>query len=468
MAGSGQLRFQLQTPSTQPKPATLQTTRALPREQAQRANLDANGVFKLITDDRFFSTIESHLPPHRERTFTPTETLAMFVAQVLSDDSSCQRAVDERIVRCIEHGLKPSSSSTAAYCETRARLPLSMIEALYKQVGQHASDSALPVSRWCGRRALFIDGTGATMPDTPENQQAYPQPSSQQSGIGFPEARLVALSCAATGAIVDATHGPAKGKATGELSQMRILARSLRPDDVLVGDALYETFWTFLMLQQRGCDGVFEINGSRSRPGPRCTRVTLKRPARPEWMDPETYRSSPRQIIVRQVLKRKRGYEPKVILTTLSDSKQFSDKQITKLFIQRWNVETDFRSLKCALDAGILSCRTPEMIEKELAVHLLAYNLTRLLMNEAAVLCGCEPRSISFRHTVQLWSTWLLHGCELDEQGWIHLLEAIAARRVGKRPGRREPRAVKRRPKTRPLLDMPRSAARSCCHLYER
>ena len=433
-----------------------------------RANLDSIGVFNLITDDRFLGTIEAHLPAHRERTYPPTETLAMFVAQVLSDDSSCQRAVDERIVRCLQHGLRPPGASTAAYCEARLRLPSALVDAMYKAVGQHVSDNAPGKLLWRGRRVLFIDGTGVTMPDTLDNQCLFPQPSSQQKGVGFPEARVVALACAATGAIIDTMVGPAKGKATGELSQMRELARSLRPDDVFVGDAIYETFWSFMMLQETGCDGVFEINGSRRRPSKRRTQLTLTRPARPQWMDLETYQSCPKQIMVRQVVKRHRGFQPRVFLTTLSDSKLVSERQIVKLYLLRWNIETDFRSLKCALGAGILSCRTAAMVKKELSVHLLAYNLTRLLMTEAAARCDCEPRSISFRHTVQLWSAWALSGCELDDQGWSCLLKAIAGRRVGKRPGRCEPRAVKRRPKPRPLLDMPRSEARRCAHRYER
>ncbi len=446
----------------------MHITRALPSKQDLQATLNTTGVFKLITDDRFIDTVEAHLPQHRERTYPPIETLAMFVAQVLNDDSSCQRAVNERIVRCLRQGMRPPSTSTAAYCEARVRLPGVLVESLYKAVGEYVSDHAPSASLWRKRRALFIDGTGTTMPDTPDNQKEFPQPSSQKKGLGFPEARMVALSCAATGAIIDTTIGPAKGKATGELSQMRILSRSLRPNDVLVGDAIYETFWTFMMVLDIGCDGVFEINGSRSRPGNRCTKLTLERPARPEWMDRETYQLCPEQITVRQVVNRQRGYQPRVFLTTLTDRKLVSDKQIVKLYLLRWNVETDFRSLKCALKAGILTCRTADMIKKELSVHLLAYNLTRLLMNEAATHCGREPRSISFRHTVQLWSAWSLNGCQLNAQEWAEFLSAIAGRRVGNRPGRKEPRAVKRRPKPRPLMDMPRPAARACAHRYER
>ena len=285
----------------------MQPTGDLPAEQHLRARLDSVGVFNLITDSRFFDIVESHLPAHRERIYPPTETLAMFVAQVLNDDSSCQRAVNDRIVRCLQHGLRPPGTSTAAYCEARARLPMSLVETLFKAVGRQVSDNALPEWLWRGRAVYFIDGTGLTMPDTPDNQREYPQPSSQQEGIGFPEARMVALSCAATGAIIDALIAPAKGKKTGELSQMRTLARSLTPGDVLVGDAIYENYWTFVMLQGVGCDGVFEINGSRSRPEKRRAHLTLDRPSRPEWMDAEVYESCPRQIRVRQVVSRRRG-----------------------------------------------------------------------------------------------------------------------------------------------------------------
>jgi len=446
----------------------MKPTCDLPSEQGLSVRLDSVGVFNLITDERFFDTVEAHLPLHRERCYPPTETLAMFVAQVLNNDGSCQRAVNDRIIRCLKHGLRPPGTSTAAYCEARTRLPVALVESLFKTVGQQVSQSALPEWLWRGRRVLFIDGTGLTMPDTPDNQKAFPQPSSQQPGIGFPEARMVALSCAATGAIIDAVISPAKGKATGELSQMRTLARSLTAGDILVGDAIYDTYWTFVMLQANGCDGVFEINGSRSCPGKRRTHLKLKRPRRPQWMDVETYESCPNQITVRLVVSRRRGYEDTTFISTLTDQNLVGGKAIVELYLRRWNVETDFRSLKCSLDAGILCCRSAEMIRKELWVHLLAYNLTRLLMSEAAALCHREPRSISFQHTVQLWGSWLQCGQQFDEQSWTYLLKAIAGRRVGNRPGGREPRAIKRRPKPRKLLDLPRSDARTCCHRYER
>lgn len=173
------------------------------------------------------------------------------------------------------------------------------------------------------------------MPDTADNQRAYPQPTCQEPGVGFPEARMVALCCASTGAIIDAMTGPAKGKSTGELSQMRILSRSLEAGDVLVGDAIYETFWTFAMLQSLGFDGLFEINGSRTRASKRRTHLTFERPQRPEWMDVATLNSYPTQITVRQVIERHRGLKDRVLITTLIDKNEVGDKEIVKLYKTR-------------------------------------------------------------------------------------------------------------------------------------
>ena len=142
--------------------------------------------------------------------------------------------------------------------------------------------------------------------------------------------------------------------------------------------------------------------------------------------------------------------------------------RVRALYDRRWDVESDFKSIKDTLGAGVLGCCTPEMVTKELAVHLLGYNLIRLLMCEAAATADLEPRQMSFRHTQQLWCAWVRQGAPLDEGGWQVLLSRIARRRVRNRPGRREPRAIKRRPKPRSLLNLPRRLARTVCHRYER
>lgn len=468
VAGSGAVRFELRDKNATPKPAAMQPTATLPDEQCLRKDLDAIGVFNLLTEPRLFDTLEANLPAHRERRYTPTQTLAMFVAQSLSDDGSCQRAVDDLVAHCLQHNLTAPSTSTAAFCKARQRLPLDLVRAMCRAIASEACRSAPEKWLWRDRQVLLIDGTGITMPDTPDNQERYPQSSSQAEGVGFPQARLCALSCAATGVMIDASFGAAKGKASGELSQLRSLAANLAEGDVLVGDAIFETYWTFAMLKELGVDGVFELNGSRGLPRKFRSRLTLSRPRRPDWMERETYLACPETITVRRSRMRRRGCQDKTLISTLTDESLVDEEAIATLYARRWAIETDFRSLKCALDAGILRCASADMVEKELWVHLLGYNLVRLMMCDAAIEVGCEPRQISFRHAAQLCGGWALSRTRLSVCTRRALLRAIGARRVGKRPGRCEPRAIKRRPKPRSLLDLPRPLAREYRHSYER
>ncbi len=436
--------------------------------QASESLLDSYSVFNLLTQQPFLNLIESHLPAHRERRYPPLDTLSMFVTQALSEDRSCQAAVNARIVHCLQHGLTPPSPTTSSYCEARRRLPQSLIDALWRAVGRSVSDSTDAAWHWHAKRVWIVDGTGISMPDSTANQGVWPQSTSQEPGLGFPQARLSVLSCAASGALVDAALGPLQGKHSGELAHLRELADNLAAGDVLLGDALYENYWIHGLLQQQGVDSVFEINGSRLRPPARQRRIMLKRPRRPDWMDERTWENCPETLTLRVVRSKQPGYRDRLLLTSQLDASNYPDAAIKALYKQRWDVETDLRSLKDNLGAGILSCRTPAMIRKEIGVHLLAYNLIRLIIADAAALIGRDPRSISFVHTCQICALMLNGNVVLDEKAWRQLLLAITAKKVRNRAGRSEPRAVKRRPKPRPLLDLPRSVARSFAYRYER
>ena len=448
----------------------MKPTPALPAPQQLRARLDSNGVLDLVTDMCFADTLRRHLPAHRQRLYPPIETLAMFVSQTLSDDRSCQRVVDERIARSLARDTPTPSSSTGAYCAARQRLPLPLVSALCRQVAHRARDIARAEGALPERDTLLIDGTGLSMPDTPENQSRFPQPASQEPGCGFPQGRMVGLVCATTGVLVDAALSAAKGKGSDESTALRTLSAGVAPGTVLIGDAIYENYWTWATLRAAGCDGIFEINGSRflGRRTRGKRRVTIDRPTRPAWMSREQYETIPKSIVLRLVISRKKGCLDKRLLTSLLEHGRFPNAHVCQQYGRRWDVESDFCSIKDVLGAGVLACRTPEMIVKELWTYLLGYNLIRLLACEAALASGCEPRSISFRHTAQLWGAWAMLGEELDERRWMLLLDRIAQRRVRNRPGRREPRAIKRRPKPRSLLDLPRPLARCCCSAYER
>ena len=185
-------------------------------------------------------------------------------------------------------------------------------------------------------------------------------------------------------------------------------------------------------------------------------------------MTREDYERSPGEIVVRPVRSRKKGFRDKVLISSFVSDRRVSNTDIVALYLRRWGVELDFRSLKCVLGADILRAMSPAMAIKELRVHLLAYNLIRLLMSEAGRRTEREPRSVSFRHAVQLWSAFAALGAELTPEALTVLLERLAQHRVGNRPGRREPRAIKRRSKPRRRLDRPRLDAREVASSYER
>jgi hypothetical protein len=300
------------------------------------------------------------------------------------------------------------------------------------------------------------------MPDTPENQEHYPQPSTQAPGVGFPAARLVMVICLATGAALDMAVGPHSGKGSGELGLVRSLLQGFSKGDVMLADALYCNYWLIAMQMGKGVDVLFEQNGARTTDfrrgqslGTRDHLVRWSKPAtRPDWMTAEQYAGFPDEITVREV-----KVDHQVLVTTLLDHRKVTKSDLSDLYGRRWNVELDLRNLKTTMGMDVLRCQTPQMNEKQLWVHLLAYNVIRLLMAQAACNAGVDPRDLSFKHTVQLWAEWGSRGL-LATKDCSLLFTLIAQCRVGNRLGRIEPRMRKRRPKPYPWLKVPRAIAR--------
>jgi hypothetical protein len=434
--------------------------------RSQVRNSDAYGFFNLLTGPELFDKVESVLPQHRERRFPPTETLSMFLAQALSADRSCQKAVDEAAIRRLATGLAPCSTHTGAYCRARMRLPMDMVHTLAGYVGQWVTAHAPDTWHWRGRPVRLVDGTTLAMPDTPANQAAYPQPGSQKPGLGFPLCRMVCLVCLGSGAVLQAAIGHYCGKGGDEQSLLRSILDTLERGDLLLGDAFYATYFLLCTLRERGIDAVFEQHGSRQRTtdfrcgqrlGVRDHLMLLPKPAiKPDWMSQADYEQAPQSLTVREL--RTGG---KTLVTTLLCPKHTDKAAFRSLYCSRWHVELDLRNIKTTLGMERLSCQTPAMAIKEIWVYLLAYNLIRLMMAQAALLAHRLPRQLSFKHTVQIWIAWIQHANRIDDDKLYGLFALIAQQRVGERPGRIEPRALKRRPKPYPILTIPRATARA-------
>ena len=449
--------------------ALTQQSRQIERHAA---NSDAYCFFNLLTGAQLFEQVESILPAHRERLFPPTETLSIFLAQALSADRSCQSAVNEAALRRVVGAMKPCSTHTGAYCRARARLPLEMVSTLARYTADWISAHAPRPWCWRGRAVRLVDGTTLTLPDTAANQARFPQSRSQKPGLGFPLCRLVGLVCLGSGALLDVAVGAFRGQGVDERALLRSMLDTLERGDVLLGDAYFATYFLFCELASRGVDAVFEQNGARQlttdfrcghRLGARDHLIVLQKPiVKPDWMSQSEYERAPLSVAVREL--RAGG---KTLVTTLLDAKHTAKSEIKDLYRSRWHVELDLRNIKTTLQMERLSCMSPEMAVKEIWVYVLAYNLIRLMMAQAAQLAQCLPRDLSFKHTVQLWISWshLRHASHTDTM-LDALFVLIAQQRVGKRPGRIEPRAVKRRAKPYPLLTKPRALAREDVRLH--
>jgi len=443
------------------------------RHQQQRSKIDqrvrqtdAVDFFNVLTGPDLMDTTEACLPPHRERLYPPTVTLSMFMKQALSADRSCQRAVDAWAAQRSAEGLNVQSIRTGAFCRARKRLPLQMVATLARKSGRLLSDQAPQKWLWRGRIVKLADGTGISMPDTPENQAQYPQPVTQAKGAGFPLARLVGVICLSTGAVLEAALGPYEGKGNSELDLFRGLLKTMRAGEVLLADSLYCNYFLISSLQAIGVDVLFEQHGARITDfrrglslGKRDHIVRWPRPRvskRPRWMTPEQHAALPTEVTLREV-----EVNGQVLITTMLNRRQVHKVELSRLYGMRWNVELDLRNIKTTLQMEVLSCLSPQMIEVELWVYLLAYNVIRLLMAQAAHIAGVQPREVSFKHTVQIWTEWISRsllgrGLETETQ----LLRLIAQLKVGNRPGRQEPRARKRRPKAYQWLKVSRKRAR--------
>ncbi len=427
---------------------------------------------EVLTEARILQVLDEHKVEFRDRLFGPITTIWGFLSQVLSDDHGCRDAVARVIAHRAASGLGPCSPNAASYCNARARLPTGVLRALAKGAARQLQDGMPQGWKWNGRDAYIADGSHVSMPDTQENQAAYPQVYNQKPGLGFPLARVAVLLSLATGACHDLAIAPYAGKGTGETTLLRQMYDSLRPGDVVVADALFDNYFLACELRQRGVELVARVAAERVGTravahGPDGDLILWRRPNKAHGMKGEQYRTYPKSLLMRQVSVDARGKDNRVeqfkVVTTILDP-SVGGRQIGELYERRWDGEVDIRSIKATMKMDVLRCKTPEMVRKEVWAHLLAYNLLRTVMAVAAAESDIEPRKISFKGAKQAVTAFApkIEAARPEDRGRLidALLKAIAYHRVGNRPGRWEPRARKRRPERAARLMLPRAVAK--------
>lgn len=414
----------------------------------------------------------------KDRIYTPLVTLWVFLTQVISADHSCRSAVARLIAHRLANGQSTCSARTGAYCQARARLPERFFAAVTQLVGR-ALDSRVKESwLWKGRRVLMFDGSTISMPDTAANQAEYPQTCNSKPGAGFPIARIGVLSSLSCGAILNMGLCPYAGKGTGEVSLLRRLWNIIEKGDVLLADGLMCNWRNLFELKERGVPVVTRINKALRkadfrkgiRLGPDDHLVRWPKP-HIRGVGRAAQRAMPRFLTVREVRFRveQAGFRTReiIVVTTLLDPEEYSKDDLAELYRARWNQELDIRSIKTTMQMDVVRCKTPELVRKEIWTHLLAYNLIRTVMAQAAEKHDVQPRTLSFKGAMQTLEAFQpliafirTRSHHHREHLYQELLDAIAAHRVANRPNRFEPRKKKRRRMPYDLLMKPREEAK--------
>jgi hypothetical protein len=431
---------------------------------------------ELLPKKQIEAAIERHQLHFRQCLYTPLVTVWTFLYQVLASDQSCRAAVARLLALLCINGDGSGSAKTDPYCKARQRLPEQLPADLARTTGGDLHRQVPAVGLLGGRSIKIADGTTVSMPDTPANQKAYPQQPGQKKGLGFPILRLVGLISLSCGTVLGVAMTRYSGKRTGETSLLRRLLGHLETADILLADAMFSNYWTIAMLLIRGVDIVSRHDGKRKldfRKGRRLGRydhiVDWPKPKRPSWMSSRLYASLPETVSIRQlkVELRQKGFRCRRmhLVTTLLDTQLYRKEDLAMAFRSRWHAELDLRSIKQVMQMDVLRCKSPAMVRKEIWMHLLAYNLIRTLMAQAALAAGLCPRDISFKGTLQTLVVFAAAGWSCPgrrNELYAAVLRAVATHRVNDdRPDRIEPRAVKRRPKKGRYLNEPRSIAKA-------
>jgi len=407
----------------------------------------------------------------RRRSFPQGLTFWAFLSQVLSPGSPCRETVRKVQAWYTARRLPRPASDTGAYCRARSRLSVDTLRRVHRHTADELQRRVSSDQLWCGRSVKVVDGTGVSMPDTPQNQRAFPQPSNQKKGCGFPVAKLVGCFCLASGALLHWAEGT---QHVHERKLFRKLFRFFVPGDIALTDRGFCSYVDIATLLRVGVDTVMRLHQARPRDlrkgkrlGPNDRLVTWQKPRqRPRGCTLTDWRRAPDTLALRLVYVSVNvpGFRTQslVVVTTLTDPVAYPAEEIARLYLRRWAVELFFRDIKITLGMDVLRCQTPAMVRKEIVMHAIAYNLIRAIMQQAAALYHVPIERLSFKGSVDTLRQWTdtlnaAHDRPREQARLFNqLLQILAEDIVPFRPERAEPRVRKRRPKAYPLMTKPR------------
>ncbi|MDO8606064.1 MAG: IS4 family transposase [Phaeospirillum sp.] len=400
----------------------------------------------------------------RQRELPRVAVFWAFLGQVFLRGASCRWALTRLQADAVAKGHQPMGESTSAYCQARVALPLLWLQSLFAALARWFDRRSH--GQWFGRTVRLVDGTGFSMPDTEENRRRWPYAGGQKRGCGFPTGKLVGLFCLHTGRLLAFAESSWKDH---DLSLARRLLRCLRAGEVLVADRAYCGWFFLAQLLARKVDFVIRLHQARTVRSRRYRSwwEAWKKPQRPKGQSRRSWKKRPEELLLRLVRfqVQARGFRTQsvIVVTSLLDEKAFPDSAIAELYARRWQVELHYRQIKTNLSLDVLRGRTPNMIERELWMHAIAYNLVRALLWETSLTHDIPVERLSFKgalDALQAWGDRALRTRRHRRLARRTLLARVAADRVPLRAGRSEPRARKRRQKDYQLLNRPRHLMR--------
>lgn len=443
---------------------------------AQRKKLATAGLsdfallFEPFLPAKFLSEISFN---QRQRVYTEVVVFWAWLAQVLLFNASCGKAVSLIRSWCAAIGMKPPCAETGAYCQARKRLRLKFLEDIFSNICKVLDRRIRPEDRWQGMIVKSIDGSSVQLMDTPENQKAYPQPKNQKKGCGFPVMGF-------TG-VLNHAHGGWEGYVTSPHTDhdhkvAHKLLGHFQQGDLVLADTAYSSYELIVTLGTKGVHSLMPHHQARKinfRKGKKIgenqrlsTWVKPKNQSKKSSLSEKEWEKLPETMEVRIIRFWYRNKDGKLckkhLVTTLLDTKKYPWKELVSLYLERWDIELRFRDVKTTMGFEELNVKTPEMAHKALAMAMIGCNLIKAVSQEAAILSDQSIRKISFKGTLDEitsnssnFRNHFKHPHKCAEL-YVRFLDLVSEKLLTIRPNRYEPRAVKKRPKPFPRLNIPR------------
>lgn len=411
----------------------------------------------------------------RQRIYSLRRTFFGFLYQVLNPQCSCLEIVRQVQALFGLNNQGPVNGDSSGFCQARARLPLDRLAHLRVAAAAQAQKFS---DRWLGFCVKVIDGTSTSLPDTVKNQRAYPQPGVQNPGCGFPVLKLLGVFSLSTGALLDYAKG---NKHQHELNLLRGLLDQFKPGDLALADRGFSSYTLLGLLLGQSVHSLFRLHQARPSDlrqgkalGKNDRLMIWDKPAqKPRYLPKALWKKVPAQLSVRVIrwALAVPGFRVQsvTLVTTLLDAQAYPAREVALLYARRWRIELWFRDIKTTLGMEVLRCKSPGMVHKELEMYFIAYNLLRCLMVQAGAIGQVPVDWLSFKGTVdsaRQFGIAIAQASSRKKQKQLitQLLEIIARNQLPDRPGRQEPRAIKRRPKPYPLLNRPRHEFKEIPH----